>query len=70
MDMKKQAEVRGILDVNGIEHIVKTTNLQSSSVVGSHRGLTGSFGVNQDYSYEYKIYVHKNDYDKAVSLIR
>ena len=26
--------------------------------------------LNQNYSYEYKIFVHKNDYDKALGLIR
>lgn len=70
MDMKRQAEVRSILDANGIENIVKTTNLQSSSVVGSHRGHTGSFGIDQNYSYEYKIFVNKKDFDRASYLIR
>lgn len=45
-------------------------NELDAQAVGSHRGHQGSMGVKQDYSYEYKIYVHKNDYDKAVSLIR
>ena len=69
MDMNKQANVRDILSSNGIPYEIKTTNLQSSQAVGSRRGRYGSFGVNQKFSYEYKIYVHKNDYDKAVGLI-
>lgn len=69
MDFNRQADVREILSANKIAYITRTTNLQSSSVVGSHRGRIGSLGINQDYSYEYKIYVHKDDYDKACRLI-
>jgi 3-phosphoglycerate kinase len=69
MDFNKQADVREILSANKIPYVFKTTNLQSSQVIGSHRGRIGNFGINQDYSYEYKIYVHKNDYDKAWHLI-
>ena len=70
MEMKRQSEVRDILSQNGIDYTVKTTNLQATAVVGSQRGRTGNFGINQDYSYEYKIYVHKKDFERAVSLIR
>lgn len=70
MDFNKQADARGILSANNIPYVTKTTNLTNTQAIGSHRGYQGSLGVNQDYSYEYKIYVHKNDYDKAVSLIR
>ncbi len=69
MDVNKQADVRTILSSNGIPYVIKTTNLQSAQSVGSRRGQFGSFGVNQAFSYEYKIFVHKNDYDKAVSLL-
>ena len=70
MEMNRQAEVRDILSQNGIDYTVKTTNLQAASVVGNQRGRTGNFGINQEYSYEYKIYVHKKDFEKAKSLIR
>lgn len=70
MEMKRQSEVRDILSQNGIDYTVKTTNLQAAPVAGSHRGRTGNFGINQDYSYEYKIYVHKKDFERAESLIR
>lgn len=69
MDFNQQSDIRGILAANSIDYVVKTTNLQSSSVVGSHRGRIGNLGINQDYSYEYKIYVHKDDYDKALHLV-
>jgi hypothetical protein len=69
MDFNKQADVRGILSANNIPCVTKTTNITNGRAVGSRRGYHGSFGVNQNYSYEYKIYVHKNDYEKAVNLI-
>lgn len=70
MDFNEQADVREILSANRIPYVIKTTNLQSSPAIGSHRGRIGNFGINQDYSYEYKIYIHKNDYDRASRLIR
>ncbi len=66
MDMKRQSDIRNVLADNHIDYVVKTTNLQSASA----RSHTGRFGINQDYSYEYKIFVHKNDYGKAEALIR
>lgn len=50
--------------------IVKTTNLQSSGALDSSRVHTGNMGIDQSYSYEYKIYVHKMDYETAVGLIK
>ena len=70
MEMNRQAEVRDILSQNGIDYTVKTTNPETAPILGDRRARTGSFGINPDYSYEYKIYVHKKDYEKAVSLIK
>ncbi|MBM6750954.1 hypothetical protein H6A65_05505 [Mediterraneibacter glycyrrhizinilyticus] len=70
MEMNRQAEVRNILSQNGIDYTVKTTNLQTAPLLGSRRGRTGSFGIKTDNSYEYKIYVHKKDFEKAVFLIK
>lgn len=70
LDMEKMSRVREILCQNNIAYAIKTTNLQSSSSMGSSRSRTGSFGVNQNYSYEYRIFTHKNDYDRAKHLIR
>ena len=69
-DMKRQSDIRNILANNHINYVIKTTNLQNAPVAGANRGRTGSFGINQDYSYEYKIFVHKKDYGKAKLLIR
>ncbi len=70
MEMNRQAKVRDILSQNGVDYTVKTTNLETAPILGNRRAHTGSFGINPNYSYEYKIYVHKKDYAKAVSLIK
>ena len=70
LDMKRYGDVRDILSANGIAYTVKVTNRQTASAIGSSRARSGSFGINQNFSYEYKIYVHKNDYDNALRLIR
>ena len=70
VEMNRQAEVRNILSQNGIDYTVKTTNLQAASMFSNRRGEVGSFGVNQKYSYEYKIYVHKKDFEEAAHLIQ
>lgn len=69
-DAKRQSIVRDILTTNGIKYAVKVINRQNAAIFGSSRTRTGSFGVNTDFSYEYKIYVHKKDYDNAMRLIR
>ena len=63
MDMQRQANIRSILSANGIAYTVRTENLQGSSALGG-------FGIDPNYSYEYHIYVHKNDYENALRLIR
>lgn len=70
MDADRQTNVCQILASNGIKYSVKVTNFQSPNVFGSSRARTGCFGINQNYSYEYKIFVHKKDYDNALQLIR
>ena len=70
LDTKRYSNVSDILSANGIDYTVKVTNRQASSVVGSNRARVGSFGMNQNLAYEYKIYVHKKDYDNALRLIR
>ena len=66
LDMKRQADVRDILAANGIRYSVKVKN----PILGSSRARVGSFGISPDVSYEYKIYVHKTDYDYASHLIK
>ena len=69
-DLNYQSNIRSILSDNGIDYTIKATNLQCSSILYNKRGRFGSFGINQNYSYEYKIYVHKKDYEQAYCLIK
>ena len=69
LSMDRQAEIRAILSANGIDYQVKTTNLQNAPLAGSQRARRGSFGIQSEHSYEYKIYVHKKDYEKAKYLM-
>lgn len=64
--MEKQAQVRDILSQNGIDCRTKTNSHSSGRYT---RGRTGSFGQNSDFAYQYTIYVHSNDYEKAQYLI-
>ena len=69
-DMNRQAKVRDILQANGIDYAVKVLNRKSPSPIGAgSRARTGTFGENLSLEYEYKIYVHKDDYEEAVHLI-
>lgn len=70
-DMGKQAKVRDVLSANGIDYRVKVFNAGSSNNFGrSRRSRHGSFGTDANFTYQYKIYVHKRDYDKASYLVR
>ena len=62
--MERQAEIRSILSANGIDYLIKTINLPNQ---WGHRS---SLGIHSDCTYEYKIYVHKKDYEKADYLIK
>lgn len=65
-DMSRQGHVRDILSANGIDYTVRVINPQSAR----SRARYGTFGADLGYSYEYKIYVHKKDYEYALKLIR
>lgn len=70
MDMKRQADARNILFQNNIDYKLKTINIQGASIFDGRRGHSCHFGVKPAYSYEYKIYVHKKDFEKARYLVR
>lgn len=70
LDMKRQADICEVLSSKWVLLCSKDTNLQSSAPAGVQRARTGNYGIDQKYSYEYKIYVRKGDYDRASSLIR
>lgn len=64
--MKRQAEIKSLLDKYYIDYWTKTKN---SSGYGRSYNSIGNVGQNMDLMYEYKIYVHKSDYEKAKAII-
>ena len=59
--MERQARVRDVLAANGIPYRVKT-----SSNISRSRGIMP--GMRMDMLYQYRIYVKKDDYEKAQYL--
>lgn len=70
-DLVKQAELRNLLAGSNIKYLVKTRNRKSPSPFSAGSvGRTRTFGENLSLEYEYKIYVHKDDYNEALSIIK
>ncbi|MBQ3134198.1 MAG: hypothetical protein IJB75_00070 [Oscillospiraceae bacterium] len=68
--VQEQARVRDLLAQNRIDYRIKAVNPTARATFGDvGRSRTGSFGVNADCTYQYYIYVHKKDYDRARSLL-
>lgn len=62
-------EIRNILIENNIKYTYRVIDRNSSNVVGSQRGRTGTFGQNMNASKAYYVYVHRKDYDNAIGLV-
>ena len=60
--------IKDILSEREIKYDFRTVNRTTSSAFDSTRGRIGSMGENLKYSYEYYIYVNKDNYDEAVTL--
>lgn len=67
--MHALSQVRDALDAEGIAHHIRTLNLTSPTAYNDMRAGLGSFGSDMDSSYEYKVYVHKRDHEKARAVI-
>lgn len=67
-DPARMAEIRNILSDHGIESMVKTVDFRATSHNVST--FTGTFGLNRDYLYTYRIYVRSCDYEEAEYLTR
>ena len=69
--LKRFNEICVLLSSNGIEYKPRIFDKNTSTILGpSRRARTGTFGENMAYSKTYYIYVHKNDYDNAIALLR
>lgn len=66
--MEEQIQVRNKLNECGIDYRIKTNRGHSRSFA-SERAYTGSLGERQDAMYEYRIFVKKEEYEKARRLI-
>lgn len=68
---KRQAKARQLLDENKIDYSVKVINRRSASPMDAgSRARTGTLGEKLDAEYNYIIYVHKKDYEKAAYVIK
>lgn len=65
MDMEKFNIATSILKKEEINYSYKTIN-----AVGYRSGRVESVGLNSNYMFQYYIYVHKKDYDKARIALR
>lgn len=61
LNMEEHYKVRDVLAAGGIPYYVRTDNIG-----GDVRGYRGNTGMNQMSSYEYIIYVRREDYEEAV----
>lgn len=69
-DTAEQARLRNLLADNKIDYSVKTINRMSPSAMSTgERGRVGTYGQDAGAMYEYKIYVHREDYARAKYLI-
>ena len=69
--MKEQGDARMLLSQNKIPYKITTRNIgDAHSFRGSARGHFGSAGLQSDLLYEYRIYVHKDDFEKACAILQ
>lgn len=69
-DISRQADARSVLAQNKIDYTVNVRTPHSAYFGRTSRGYVGTLGMDMSHYYEYKIYVHKRDYEKARALIR
>lgn len=69
LDIEKTSNIRQILLANKIKYTYRVESGERTSLFGLGRARTGSYGIKSEYNYNYYIYVHKNDYDKALYYI-
>ena len=69
-DMNRLNQICDILDTNSIPYKHKVKNhLGQWNGRGTTRGTMGSLGNSTDQMYQYEIFVHKKEYEKAKYLI-
>lgn len=63
-------EIRNVLELNGIKYTDKIENENKDMASMINKTLVGTWPKSESYSYNYFIFVSKDDYDFANSLIR
>ena len=63
----RKVEVTELLEKYGILYKVKVRSRDNN---GGARRRSGTFGESMKMMYEYIIYVHRNDYEKAKGILR
>lgn len=61
--MEEHFQICNLLELNGIPTITRTNSMTN---LGRSRGIPG---IDADYAYEYRIYVHRKDYEAATNLL-
>ncbi|WP_105616355.1 hypothetical protein [Vallitalea okinawensis] len=68
--MKDYDEIISKLGLNGIKFKTKVINRNNSVVLGSFRCKTRTCAQNLEYTYQYYIYVHKDNYELACRIVK
>ena len=63
-DLNKMNAVHNILSKHGIDYITRTNSITN---LGRYHG---TLSIKADYAYEYRIYIHKRDYEFVKDLLR
>ncbi|KXL52535.1 hypothetical protein CLNEO_19440 [Anaerotignum neopropionicum] len=63
--MEKQSKIRNLLAEHNIDYSISTLG----NMMQSHDSNFSSFGIRVNPPTEYRIYVKKQDYEKAVHLL-
>ena len=70
-DLNTLSQYRDALDGEGIGYTYRFKDRTSPAVVGGgSRTRAGNFGIQQNAQVEYKLYVRKDDLERAVALFR
>ena len=70
-NLKQVNEIKQILNANGIKFYISTHDRRGDDLlIFRGRGHQGTAFEKMEYECTYKIYVHKSDYEAAVSMVR
>ena len=67
---EKYNEIRNLLELNGIRYTDKIENENKDKGPMIDKMIVGTWAKSESYSYNYFIFVSRDDYEVASSLIR